>query len=204
MNGELQVALIKRKNPPFVGCWAIPGGFLIGDETVEQAAYRELNEETGIQDIYLQQTQVFSHPERDPRGRVITVSFFALIPSDKIELVATEDAAAAKWWPVRSLPPLAFDHDQIYATALKTLKDTVQLKPIIFSLLPKQFTLTLLQNLYEQIFEEKIDKRNFRRKIIKMKWIQATSKMTRNQQHRPAQLYRFNEKIYRQTRVYTI
>lgn len=193
---KLNVALIERKKAPFKGAWAIPGGFLIDDETVEEAAFRELEEETGIHDIYLEQFAVFSHPERDPRGRVITVAFFALIDSDTIHLIATEDAASAKWYPLDELPPLAFDHPEIYEKALQALKESILVKPLAFELLPKEFTLTMLQNLYEQIFEITLDKRNFRKKISGVDFIQETSKTTQNDKHRPAKLYRFNKKKY--------
>ena len=200
---KLNVALIERKKAPFIGDWAIPGGFLIDDETVEEAAFRELQEETGLQDIYLEQFAVFSHPDRDPRGRVITIAFFALIASDKIILTATEDAKSAKWYPIDNLPPLAFDHPDIYKKALVSLKESVLIKPLAFELLPKEFTLTMLQNLYEQIFEVLLDKRNFRKKISTMNFIQETSKTTKNDKHRPAKLYRFNKKIYLKQKTVT-
>jgi 8-oxo-dGTP diphosphatase len=193
---ELKVALIERKKPPFAGNWALPGGFLIGNETVEQAAHRELQEETGIHDVYLEQFHVFSKPERDPRGHVITIAFFALIASDKIELVATEDAANAQWFSAYKIPKLAFDHDDIYTKALESLRIAITIKPLVFKLLPKYFTLTMLQNLHEQILGTSIDKRNFRKKILKDDFIQETKKTTRGGQHRPARLYIFNEARY--------
>lgn len=195
-NNELKVALIERKKPPFVGSWALPGGFLEGDETVEEAATRELKEETGLHDIYLEQFHVFSMPERDPRGRVITIAFFALINSEKIELVATQDAARAQWFPAYKLPKLAFDHGEIYKKALDALRTSATIKPLIFELLPEQFTLTALQNAYEQIFGSVMDKRNFRKKLLKMDFIQQTNKTTEGSQHRPARLYQFNRKLY--------
>jgi 8-oxo-dGTP diphosphatase len=193
---ELKVALIERKKPPFAGNWALPGGFLIGNETVEQAAYRELQEETGIHDVYLEQFHVFSKPDRDPRGHVITVAFFALIASDKIELIATEDAANAQWFSAYKLPKLAFDHDEIYTKAFESLRIGITIKPLLFKLLPKQFTLTMLQNLYEQILGTSIDKRNFRKKMLNEDYIQQTTKTTQGGQHRPARLYKFNETRY--------
>ncbi|MBS0628291.1 MAG: NUDIX hydrolase, partial [Verrucomicrobia bacterium] len=193
---KLNVALIERKKEPFKGDWAIPGGFLIEDETVEEAAFRELKEETGIHDIYLEEFGVFSHPSRDPRGRVITVAFFALIASDKITLTATEDAASAKWFPIDSIPSLAFDHSEIYAKALNALKEAALIKPLVFELLPKEFTLTMLQNLYAQIFDTTLDKRNLRKKILSLSFIQETSKVTQNEKHRPAKLYQFDRNKY--------
>jgi len=193
---ELQVALIERKQPPFVGQWALPGGFLVDDETVEQAALRELQEETGLHDIYLEQFHVFSKPDRDPRGHVITVGFFSLISSDKIELVATADAAQAQWFPAYKIPKLAFDHDEIYTKALEALRSAITLKPLIFKLLPKEFTISMLQNLYEQIIGCDVDKRNFRKKLLKEDFIQETTKTTEGGQHRPARLYKFNKSRY--------
>lgn len=194
---QLQVALIERKKPPFVGNWALPGGFLEGDETVEQAAFRELQEETGMHDIYLEQFHVFSSPTRDPRGHIITVAFFALINSENMELIATEDAAQAQWFSAYKLPKLAFDHDEIYTKALEALRIAITIKPLIFKLLPKYFTLTMLQNVYEEIVGYSIDKRNFRKKMIQENFIQETTKTTSGGPHRPARLYKFNKAYYR-------
>jgi len=192
--GKLQIALIKRKKPPFKGKWALPGGFLECNETVEEAAFRELKEETGIGDIYLEQFQVFSNPGRDPRGRVVTVAFFALIVSDRLEPVAKEDAEKAGWWALDKLPPLAFDHGAIFTKGLEALRAAVTLRPLLFELLPKKFTLTDFQTLYEQVFAIKIDKRNFRKKVLSMGLIQATKKTTEGAKHRPARLYQYKPK----------
>lgn len=194
--GELKVALIERKNNPFAGMWAIPGGFMEGNETVEETARRELQEETGIQDVYLEQYHVFNKPGRDPRGPTVTVAFFALINSDECHLVATDDAAKAKWWPAYQLPHLAFDHDEIYAKALQALRIAMRTKPLAFELLSKQFTLTQLQNLYEQVFGIELDKRNFRKKVAKMEFIKPTEKKTKGEKHRPALLYEYDAKSY--------
>jgi ADP-ribose pyrophosphatase YjhB (NUDIX family) len=194
--GRLQVALIERKNNPFKGEWAIPGGFVEGDETVEEAAFRELQEETGLSDLFLQQFHVFSEPNRDPRGRVITIAFFALIDADKRELVASEDASKAVWWAIDDIPHLSFDHDEIYEKALESLRVAIKIQPLAFELLPKKFTLTQLQQLYEEVFDLEIDKRNFRKKVAKMGFIQETGKMTQGAKHRPAMLYTFNKKKY--------
>lgn len=195
-HGQLKVVLIRRKNDPFKGSWALPGGFVEDNETVEQAAARELQEETGVHDIYLEQFHVFSNPERDPRGRVVTVAHFALINSDHIELIATEDAEAAQWFVVDKLPKLAFDHQQIYEKALEALRFAVANKPLVFTLLPKYFTLTMLQQLYEKIYGITLDKRNFRKQIAAMPFVQETTKILSGGQHRPAKLYRFNAKQY--------
>lgn len=197
--GKLKVALIERKNEPFKGSWALPGGFVEGDETVEQAAARELQEETGVHDIYLEQFHVFSEPQRDPRGRVITVAFFALIAADKIELEATADAADAQWFYAYDVPNLAFDHAQMYGKALEALRNAVGMKPLVFELLPKHFTLTMLQQLYEQIFGTTLDKRNFRKQVAELNFVQETKHMTKGGQHRPAKLYRFDVKRYKKS-----
>lgn len=196
--GELKVALIERKVDPFIGMWAIPGGFMEGDETVEETALRELQEETGLEDIFLEQFHVFSSHGRDPRGRTITVAFFALIDSDKYRLFATSDAAQAKWWPAYKIPPLAFHQDEIYTKALEALRIAMKTRPLAFELLPKAFTLTQLQNLYEQVFDIKIDKRNFRRKVAKMEFICPSGKKQEGERHRPAMLYRYDPKLYKE------
>lgn len=194
--GKLLAALIERRNEPYKGLWAIPGGFLIGDETVEEAAARELKEETGISDLFLEQFHVYSNPDRDPRGRVITVAFYALVNADKYHLVATQDAARAEWFSAYEIPKLAFDHERIYKDALNSLRLAVRGKPLAFELLPQKFTLTMLQALYEQIFKIKIDKRNFRKKIAKLEFIKATKKITKGERNRPAQLYTFDKRKF--------
>lgn len=197
--GELKVALIERKVDPFKGMWAIPGGFMEGPETVEETAFRELEEETGLgkENIFLEQFHVFSSHGRDPRGRTITVAFFALINSDNISLFASEDAAKAKWWPAYKIPPLAFHQGEMYSKALEALRKAMKTRPLAFELLPKAFTLTQLQNLYEQVFDIKIDKRNFRRKVAKMGFISSTGLKEDGKQHRPALLYSYDSGLYK-------
>ena len=194
--GELKVALIERKNDPFSGMWAIPGGFMEGNETVEEAALRELKEETGIDAVYLEQCGVFNKAGRDPRGATVTVAFFALIKSDRCHLIASDDAAKAKWWPAYDVPHLAFDHDEIYMNALQALRVAMRIRPLAFELLPKEFTLTHLQDLHEQVFGIKLDKRNFRKKISKMDFIQPTGRKTVGGRQRPALLYFYDPKSY--------
>jgi ADP-ribose pyrophosphatase YjhB (NUDIX family) len=194
--GELKVALIQRKKPPFEGMWAIPGGFMEGRETVEETALRELKEETGIGEVYLEQFHVFNKPGRDPRGPTVTIALFALVNADRFRLIATADAAKANWWPAYQLPPLAFDHDEIYAKALAALRIALRTGPLAFELLPKQFTLTQLQHLYEQVFDIVLDKRNFRKKVAKMDFIQPSGFKTEGGRQRPAQLYQYDPKRY--------
>lgn len=194
--GELKVALIKRKNNPFIDMWAIPGGFMEDAEEVEEAARRELKEETGIEDVYLEQFGVFNKAGRDPRGLTVTIAFFALMNSEKCHLIASEDAAEAKWWPAYNLPPLGFDHGEIHSQALAALRIALRTRPLAFELLPKQFTLTHLQDLYEQVFNIVLDKRNFRRKVANMAFVQPTGSKTKGGRQRPAELYRYDAQSY--------
>jgi 8-oxo-dGTP diphosphatase len=186
----LQVLLIQRGNPPFEEMWAIPGGFVGIDESLEGAAIRELEEETGVQDVYLEQLYTFGDPGRDPRGRVITVAYFALVPADAVQPHAGHDAADARWWSVYDLPPLAFDHEDILAYALQRLRYKLEYTAVGFELLPEVFTLSELQAAYEIILGEQLDKRNFRRKILSADVIEETGEY-RAGEGRPAKLYRF-------------
>lgn len=195
---ELKVALIERERDPFKGMWAIPGGFMEGEETAEDTAWRELKEETGLDNIYLEQFHTFSSHGRDPRGRTITVAFFALINSDKYRLVATSDASAARWWPAYDIPALAFHQEEMYLKALQALRIAMKTRPLAFELLPKEFTLTELQKLYEQVFNIKIDTRNFRRKVSKMNFISSTGKKQAGLKHRPALLYTYDSTLYKE------
>jgi 8-oxo-dGTP diphosphatase len=191
-DNDLQVLLIKRKYPPFEEMWAIPGGFVDMAESLEEAALRELEEETGIRDVYLEQLYTFGEVGRDPRGRIITVAYFALIPSAAIDPRAGSDAVEAQWWPMYDLPPLSFDHDDILAYALERLRYKLEYTAVGFELLPEAFTLSEIQAAYEIILDEKLDKRNFRRKILGATVIEETG-VYRTGEGRPAQLYRFRD-----------
>jgi 8-oxo-dGTP diphosphatase len=190
--GDLQVLLIQRGHPPFEGMWAIPGGFVGIDESLEDAAQRELEEETGVHDVYLEQLYTFGDLGRDPRGRVITVTYFALMPADATQLHAGQDASDARWWSVYGLPPLAFDHADILEYALQRLRYKLEYTAVGFELLPETFTLSELQSAYEIILGEELDKRNFRRKILSADVIEATGEY-RAGEGRPAKLYRFRD-----------
>lgn len=190
--GDLQVLLIKRKNPPFEGMWAIPGGFVNAAESLEEAALRELKEETDVCDVYLEQLYTFGNPDRDPRGRVITVAYLALVPVNTIHPRAGDDAAEARWWSVYGPPPLAFDHADILAYALKRLRYKLEYTAVGFELLPETFTLSELQAVYEIILGERLDKRNFRRKILSAMVIEETGAY-RTGEGRSAKLYRFRD-----------
>jgi 8-oxo-dGTP diphosphatase len=191
-SGELQVLLVQRKNWPYAGMWAIPGGFIHMDESLEEAARRELAEETGVDDpdIYLEQLYTFGDPNRDPRTRVITVAYYALVSSDRLRLQASSDAAAADWWPAYRLPSLAFDHTEIMEYAIERLRYKLEYTAVAFQLLTDTFTLTELQEAYEHILNEELDKRNFRRKVLGAGILEKTP-YTRSGDHRPARLYSF-------------
>jgi 8-oxo-dGTP diphosphatase len=188
---DLQVLLVQRKHPPYEGRWAIPGGFVGDKESLEAAARRELKEETGVHDMYLEQLYTFGDPKRDPRGRVITVAYFALAPSP-LAVEAGSDASDARWWSVYQLPKLAFDHNHILRYALQRLRYKLEYTAAGFQLLPETFTLTEIQKAYEIILGEPLDKRNFRRRILEGDIIEETGEMTVSR-GRPAKLYRFRQ-----------
>ncbi len=191
-SSDLQVLLVKRKYAPFEGMWAIPGGFVFMDESLEEAALRELEEETGVRDVYLEQLYTFGDVDRDPRGRVITVAYFALVPAIAIDPHAGSDATETRWWSVNDLPSLAFDHADILSYALQRLRYKLEYTAVGFELLPEVFTLSELQAAYEIVLGEKLDKRNFRRKILSAAIIEATD-MSRTGEGRPAKLYHFRD-----------
>jgi 8-oxo-dGTP diphosphatase len=188
-SGTLKVLLVKRAAAPFQGQFAIPGGFVHDDEDLDKAALRELREETGVADVYLEQLYTFGDVGRDPRGRVITVAYFALISADR-PLSAGTDAAEAEWWAMDQLPTLAFDHAGILNYALERLRNKLEYTTVGFQLLPEKFTLTELQEVYETILGKQLDKRNFRRKLSLLKILKPLPEYRRGGQ-RPAQLYRF-------------
>ena len=188
---QLQVLLILRRDWPYAGQWAIPGGFVRMDESLEDAARRELKEETGVEDASLEQLYAFGDPGRDPRTRVITVAYTALLPSDHLTLRADTDAADARWFPVEICPlPLAFDHEQILACAVGALRRRLENSNIAKSLLPPCFTLTHLQTVYETLLGRPLDKRNFRKWIMALGLVAPTDLIARGH-HRPAMLYEF-------------
>lgn len=193
--GGLQVLLIRRALEPFQGSWALPGGFVDMDEDLDQAARRELQEETHLSQVYLEQLFTFGTPGRDPRGRVVSVAYYALVRPDQHPATGDSDASEAAWHPVDQLPPLAFDHTQIIAKALERLRGKIRYQPVGFELLPKHFTLTQLQSLYEAILGRTIDKRNFRKKLLAFDLLIPLDKFTSGA-HRPARLYRFDHRKY--------
>ncbi len=188
---RLQVLLIQRAEPPHAGAWALPGGFVHMEESLEEAAARELAEETGLRQAYLEQLYTYGAPLRDPRGRVITVAYFALIPAGaSLQQSPTYEVTQARWFPVDALPPLAFDHAEIAAYALRRLRYKLEYSAAGFELLPEEFTLTEIQSTYEIILGEQLDKRNFRRRILEANIIEPTEQM-RSGEGRPARLYRY-------------
>jgi 8-oxo-dGTP diphosphatase len=196
---DLKVLLVQRDLPPFKDHWALPGGFVHMDESVDDAARRELREETGLtlNDLYLEQLYTFGDVKRDPRGRVVSVAYYALVNLADHRVQAATDARDAAWFSVSDTPSLAFDHDRILAAALERLKGKVRYQPIGFELLPPRFTLSQLQRLYETVLERPLDKRNFRKKITSMGVLVETDEVQQDVAHRAARLYRFDEDKYR-------
>ncbi len=190
---DLQVLLVKRKYAPFANMWAIPGGFVRMEESLEEAATRELAEETGVTDVYMEQLYTFGRPNRDPRTRVITIAYFALVPHDAIRHRPGDDAAETAWFSMFDLPELAFDHHEILEYALTRLRYKLEYTAVGFRLLPDVFTLSELQRAYETILSENLDKRNFRRKILASDILEDTGKKKRDGEGRPAKLYTYKE-----------
>ena len=195
---ELKVMLIQRDIPPFKGQWAIPGGFVRIEETLEEAALRELQEETGIHHIFLEQLYTFGDLGRDPRDRTVTVAYYALINLVEQKIQASTDARAAEWFAISNIPQLAFDHNQILQIAIARLRSKIRYEPIGFELLPQNFSLSQLQRLYETVLDRPLDKRNFRKKILGMDLLIDTGKVEHNVAHRAAKLYQFDENKYLQ------
>ena len=196
LNKNMKILLIKRKLPPFENKWALPGGFVLMHENLQEAAERELREEAGLSNIYLEQLYTFGDVNRDPRGRVVSVAYFALVKMNNLSLHADTDASDAAWFEIDDYPSLAFDHEKILEKAIERLKGKVRYQPIGFELLPKNFTLSQLQNVYEIILETVLDKRNFRKKVLSMGLLNELDEIEKDVSHRAARLYSFNKKRY--------
>ena len=194
--GELKVLLIQRALEPFKGRWALPGGFVRMDETVDEAARRELEEEAGLKHVFLEQLYTFGDVGRDPRERVVSVAYYALVKLSDHRAKAATDAADAEWFPMSKVPKLAFDHANILATALARLKGKVRYQPIGFELLPPKFTLSDLQHLYEAVLTTDLDKRNFRKKVLGFGLLVPLKETQMAGRHRPAQLFQFDADKY--------
>ena len=193
---DLQVMLIQRDLPPFAGHWALPGGFVRVAETLDAAAQRELREESGLEGIFLEQLYTFGDLARDPRERVVTVAYYALVNLAGHDVRAGTDAKNAAWFPVGELPDLAFDHCRIVDAALARLRGKVRYQPLGFELLPERFTLRQLQHLYEIVLGRPLDKRNFRKKVLGMGILKDTREIEKDVAHRAARLFRFDERAY--------
>ncbi len=193
---DLTVLLIQRDLDPYAGAWALPGGFVRIDEDLESAARRELEEETGVRDLYLEQLAAFGAPERDPRERVITIAYLAIVNLFEHPVAAATDARSAGWFALDELPRLAFDHEQILEAALGRLRAKLRDEPIAFEFLPEKFTLRQVQSLYEAILGEPLDKRNFRKKLHATGLIVPTDEVEMDVAHRAAQLHRFDRERY--------
>lgn len=194
-SADVRVLLIKRAYAPYKNSWAIPGGFIKENETLDAAAQRELEEETGVQNIFIEQLYTFGNLNRDPRGHVISVAYFALINLEEHPTSAATDAKDAQWFKLSELPELAFDHSEILDIAIKRLDSKVRYQPIGFELLPDKFTLSELQSLYETILGRALNRRNFRSKILKMDILEQLERQ-KDVPHRPAFLYKFNKEKY--------
>lgn len=194
-DGErLQVLLIERGIEPYKGKWAFPGGFLKMDETAEEGARRELKEETGLDGAYMEQFHTFSAPERDPRERVITIAYYALVKIQEVK--GGDDAASARWFPLDDIPSLAFDHDYILRMATQRLREQIHFQPIGFELLPEKFTLKELQLLYEAILGINFDRRNFSKKMMHLEILIDLEETVWPTPKREAKLYKFNAEKY--------
>lgn len=191
---ELQVLLIERGIEPFKGKWAFPGGFLNMDETAGEGALRELKEETGLENAYIEQFNTYSDPGRDPRERVITIAHYALVRIQEVK--GGDDAAKAQWFPIDEVPQLAFDHDKILRDAMRKLRERIHFEPIGFELLPEKFTMRDLQILYESILGVKFDRRNFAKKMIHYELLNQLDEKVRPTAKRDALLYSFNKENY--------
>jgi 8-oxo-dGTP diphosphatase len=189
--------LIQRGLPPFERKWALPGGFVRLEETLDEAARRELEEETGLSSVFLEQLYTFSEVDRDPRERVVSVAYYALVNLRDHQVHAATDARDAGWFGVHDVPSLAFDHAEILRLALERLRGKLRYQPVGFELLPKRFTLSELQHLYELVLERTLDKRNFRKRVLTMDLLEETDEVQQDVAHRAARLYRFDERKYR-------
>lgn len=194
--GVISVLLIKRKYEPFIGKWAIPGGFVLENESLEEAVERELAEETGVQINYLEQLYTFGNVDRDPRGRVVSVAYVGLVRPDMFKIMASTDAEEVQWFPVHKLPELSFDHQEILHKAFERLKAKITYEPIGFELLDKKFPFSDLEKLYTTLLGREIDRRNFRKKIIGLNVLDELDEKISKGSGRPANLFQFNQKRY--------
>jgi 8-oxo-dGTP diphosphatase len=192
----LKVLLVKRATAPFAGFWSIPGGFLKAKESLEGAAIRVMKEKTGVKEVYLEQLYTFGKPDRDPRARVITVTYFALIPWQNLIQPESNKITDLSWYSADQLPQLAFDHQEILNYAINRLRAKVSYSNIVYGLMPLQFRLSDLQKIYETIINKKLDKRNFRKRMLGTNLLEETGKKEIVGAHRPAMLYQFKKREF--------
>lgn len=193
----VSVLLIKRKIEPFIHQWALPGGFVRNGESLEDSVYRELLEETGVKINYLEQLYTFGNPDRDPRTRVVSVVYFGLVRPESYELIASTDAEDVAWYNIKRIPKLAFDHKKIIQTAIERVRGKITYEPIGFELLPPKFPFSDLEQLYMTLLDRDIDRRNFKRKIMKLGIIEELDeKAPMTTAGRPGNLYKFNKEKY--------
>ncbi|MEK7570384.1 MAG: NUDIX domain-containing protein [Patescibacteria group bacterium] len=192
--GVLHALCIQMQKAPFTGKWAVPGGLVLPTESVDHAAHRLLAEKAGIRNVYLEQLYTFGKVQRDPFGRVVSVAYFALVPSDHLQLRTTKEYAGVRWFPVHKLPGMAYDHAEVVAIAVQRLQAKLAYTNIAFNLLPKEFTLSELQQVYEVIIGKGFDKRNFRKKVLALKLVRPTGQKRVGEANRPAQLYAFTHR----------
>ena len=190
---SLKVMLVKRSEVPFLGYWSLPGGFLKVGESLEEAALRILDEKAGVREVYLEQLYTFGEPQRDPRARVITVTYFALIPWKKLVLPESKKIADVMWHPIGQLSKLAFDHREIIHYAVQRLRAKAGYSNIVYGLLPEKFRLSDLQKIYEIILNKNLDKRNFRKRMLSSGLLEETGIKDITGAHRPAMLYHFKK-----------
>lgn len=193
---KLNVLLIERGIEPYKGMWAFPGGFMRINETTEECAKRELEEETGLKDIFIEQLFTFSDTKRDPRGRVVSVAYFALVNGLNFKPQAGDDASKAKWFAIDEVPSLAFDHELIFRTSIQRIRGKIRYQPIGFELLSAKFSMPQLQSLYEAVLGISFDRRNFRKKILKTGLLIQLDEKAENTGHKAATLYEFDKDKY--------
>lgn len=193
---KVSVLLVKRKYDPYKDLWAIPGGFVEQNESLEEAVYRELQEETGVEISYLEQLYTFGTPDRDPRGRVVSVAYFGLVKPDSFQVEAASDAKDVRWFDIQELPKLAFDHTTVLDIAIQRLRAKITYEPIGFELLDERFPFSDLENLYTTLLGRSIDRRNFRKKILSFGMLDELQEKVKKGAGRPANLFQFNEERY--------
>ncbi len=200
-NRQLQVLLIEMEKEPFAGQWALPGGLIKSNESIDDAAARILQAKVNIKGVYLEQLSTFGRVNRDPFGRVVSVAYFSLIPSQKQKIKTTNEYNNVAWFALKDLPSLAYDHEEMLRAAHEQLKKRLEYSNIACHLLPREFTLTDLQCLYEMILSHKIDKRNFRKRLLQNHFLQTTGKKRHGAANRPAKLYQFASRRPQTVRV---